>query len=114
MQTTQRWDTDQQTQKADRYTLITNRTLLHLGPHFNTFISHNATSTPDIILSNTHTYHNLHATQGPITTSDHIPIIVKIATTPIVEEMALRPNFRRADWESFQSELEEKFRTPMP
>lgn len=42
------------------HTLINNRTLQHIGPHFPTYLAHNTRTTPDIILTNfrTHTSHN--------------------------------------------------------
>lgn len=36
-------------------TLIANRTIRHLGPHFPTYLAHNTATTPDVILSNNKT-----------------------------------------------------------
>lgn len=64
--------------------LTNNGTLKHIGPQFPTFISHNAATTPDIILTNSRTYHNTHITQGALTASDHLPIILTISAKPIL------------------------------
>ncbi len=45
---------------------INTNKLIHLGPNFPTYISHNSQTTPDIIiLTNQHTHHNYTITQGP-------------------------------------------------
>lgn len=92
--------------------LIQDRIIQHVGPHFPTFISRNYTSTPDIILTNTRTYHNMHITQGPLTTSDHIPIVCTLSLTPTQIPCLPRPNLRQADWEKIQNEIKEKFEDP--
>ena len=56
-------------------------TLNHIGPNFSTFITTNSQTTPDIILSNKHTYQNYYAERGPVTASDHLPIILTIAAS---------------------------------
>ena len=64
--------------------LIRRDILTNIGPDFKTFISDRGTGTPDIVLGNRHSNLNITLTQGPITTSDHIPIYSKLATKPIV------------------------------
>ena len=86
--------------------LLLDRTLQHIGPHFPTYYAHNTATTPDIILTNYRTYHNIHITQGPLTTSDHIPIIADIATTPIQIPTSPRPNFTAANWTRFTQDIE--------
>lgn len=92
--------------------LIQNRTIRHIGPQFPTYIARNITSTPDIILSNNQTYHNMHITQGPLTTSDHIPIIFELSVNPILIPSPLRPKFKQANWDSFKEEIKENSETP--
>ena len=53
------------------------------GPDFGTLASKRGK--PDIILSNNHNMYNLAIQQGDLTTSDHLPIIVKISTKPIIK-----------------------------
>ena len=91
--------------------LIHNRTLQHIGPDFPTFINYRSATTPDIILTNFRTYHNTHIEQGPLTTSDHIPIIFTISTKPIQTPATPRPNYNQANWEQFAEELTISFST---
>ena len=92
--------------------LLTNNTLQHIGPHFPTYIAHNAATTPDIILTNNKTYHNMHIAQGPLTTSDHIPIVMTLATKPIQIPIPKRPDFQRADWDKLKTDISEKLNDP--
>ena len=73
----------------------------HIGPNFPTFIGHCALTTPDIILSNSLTYHNTHIEQGPLTCSDHLPIVFTISTTPIIIPAPKRLDTKRANWEEY-------------
>ena len=59
--------------------------LKHKGPDFDTLT--NSKGRPDIILTNRRGYLNMTITEGDITTSDRIPIIVKISTKPIIKEI---------------------------
>lgn len=92
--------------------LITQNTIQHLGPHFPTFHSHTSATTPDIILANHNIYHNINITQGPLTTSDHLPIIMTIATKPIPIPIPTRPDFKRANWDQFKQDLNDKLPNP--
>jgi hypothetical protein len=65
----------------------------HIGPYFPTFITHRSKTTPDIILSNRHAFHNHFSEPGPVTPSDHIPIIFKISTNPI--QIKIKPRLNR-------------------
>lgn len=87
------------------YDLINNGSLTHHGPQFPTFITANSQGTPDIVLSNNRHIHNMHITQGKLTTSDHIPIIVKLSASPIQIPCAPRLDLKRANWEAFKAEL---------
>ena len=89
--------------------ILINRNLItHLGPDFVTWIHPTRTGTPDLVLGNKKIHHNIAITQGPITSSDHIPVIVKIASKPIIKEQKPRFNLEKANWESFQYQLREK------
>lgn len=92
--------------------LLNNATIQHIGPHFPTFVSHTSATTPDIILTNNNTYHNTHIVQGPLTTSDHFPIIMTIATKPIPIPIPPRPSFKRADWNNFKQDLINRMQSP--
>ena len=86
-------------------TLMLRDTARHLGPHFPTFMRSNSSTTPDIVLSNNRTFHNILLQPGPVTTSDHIPIIATITTNPIQIPIKPRPHFERANWEGYQTDL---------
>ena len=87
-------------------TLIHNNKLRHIGPEFPTFLRHNASTKPDIVLSNSVAYHNTHMEAGPLTTSDHIPIILKITGNPIQIPIKPRFQFNKGNWEDYKAELE--------
>jgi len=78
----------------------------HIGPFFPTIIRHNSATNPDIVLKNNHAFHNIHFKPGPLTPSDHIPIITKISTNPI--QIAIKPRrcFHKTDWDNYRQELE--------
>jgi len=80
-------------------------TLIHIGPHFPTFINNRSATTPDIALTNRHAHLNIHLTQGEITTSDHLPIIATLSTNPIMVPTYPRESYKHADWNSFKEAL---------
>lgn len=65
-------------------------------------------TTPDLILSNNKIYHNIQIDQGPITTSDHIPIIVTISTKAITVPPVSKYNLNKANWEKFKNIIDNK------
>lgn len=88
-------------------TLIQNRLIQHIGPEFPTFYTQRRGTTPDIILTNHRTYHNTYITPGPLTTSDHVPVILTISITPILIPVTPRPNYRKANWKRFKARIME-------
>ena len=91
--------------------MIHRRRLRHIGPDFPTLIRANTATKPDIVLCNHLAHHNIHIKQGDISTSDHLPIIVRISTNPIQVPTPHRRNFNRANWDGFKQQLLE---TPPP
>ena len=87
-------------------TLILRNQIDHVGPFFPTYIRENCASTPDIVISNKETFHNILLTPGPVSSSDHIPMVAKITTSPIQIPIRPRPQFSRADWDSYKTELQ--------
>ena len=83
--------------------LIQRGNLSFLGPPFKTHISNTTHSKPDIILGNNRIHHNIHIAPGPLTSSDHIPLIVTISDKPIKTSIPTTYDFNRADWEGFQN-----------
>ncbi len=86
--------------------LINQGKLIHLGPHFPTYFTHNSSTNPDKIFSNKHHYLNCISEPGEITTSDHLPIIFKLSTIPFVTEKPKVYNTNKADWDLFQQKLD--------
>ncbi|KAF9756153.1 RNA-directed DNA polymerase from mobile element jockey [Nosema granulosis] len=77
----------------------------HEGPFFPTYITHRSKTSPDIILANSSVFHNTYAESGPLTPSDHIPIMFTISTSPIQIPVRERTNFVRADWDKYREIL---------
>lgn len=69
--------------------LIQDNIIRHIGPHFPTYIA-----------------------RGPLTTSDHIPILCQIPVNPIQVPTLPRPNFRQAKRKEFTEEIQQKYRYP--
>ena len=88
-------------------TLVNNGHAIHDGPHFPTFITARTKTSPDIIMKNSQAHFNTFAEPGPLTSSDHIPIIYKISTSPILTNITPRLNYRRADWSKYRNLLSE-------
>ena len=74
------------------------------GPPFKTWFG-NRCSTPDIILSNNKTVHNMHIERGNPTINDHIPVIVNISTNPIAIPVAPRRHTAKTDWIRYKEKL---------
>lgn len=85
--------------------LIVRRKCTHIGPNFPTFLSHNTATKPDIVLANTHAFLNVHLKPGPITPSDHIPIIATFSANPIQIPIKHRLHFHKANWDTYKHEL---------
>lgn len=75
-----------------------NNKITHLGPYFSTYTSGNKKGTPGIVLDNNNIFHNIIITQGPVTSSDHLTIVVTITTKAI--KISTRPRFiyNKANW----------------
>ena len=86
--------------------LISNNRARHIGPNFPTLLRGTGCTTPDIVLCNRPAFHNIHLEEGPLTSSDHIPIIARISGNPIQIPIKPRYQFDKADWDRFQEELE--------
>ena len=82
--------------------------ITHIGPEFDTFISARGKGRPDIIIGNRNAHHNFIIQQGPLTTSDHIPIVFTLSTSPIMIPQKETHNINRADWDLFKNEINEQ------
>ena len=88
--------------------------MTYIGPDFPTHITHNSMTTPDIALLSPNFPFNVHLKAGPLTPSDHIPIIATVSIQPI--QIAIRPRSQphRADWDKFQNLLSNRTFFPPP
>ncbi len=85
--------------------LVNQGKILHLGPHFSTFINVNSATSPDKIFSNKHHYLNCISEPGEITTSDHIATILRLSTQPFIVKMPLTYKTNKTNWELFRETL---------
>lgn len=85
--------------------IINTGRLSHLGPTFPTFLSHNAATAPDKVLSNNKAYFNYVIQEGPLTTSDHIPIVFTISTAPIQIPTQPRLMTSKTNWLKYKEIL---------
>ena len=79
-----------------------------LGPDFKTTFTHRGSGKPDLIFANRafNIFHH-HLAPGPLSGSDHIPVIMTISTNPILIPTTPRYNYTQADWDTFKQTLTE-------
>ena len=82
--------------------LINNNLIDYIGPEFPTLVYHRAIGRPDMILSNKNCFMNYSIKEGELTTSDHIPVIMTLATKPIVKANREIYQFHKTDWDKFK------------
>ncbi len=86
--------------------LINQGILNFLRNNFPTFYARNSSTTPDIILTEKKVYYNTIITELPITTSDHIPVILKITANAITQPSPQPPDLKNANWEFFKDTVD--------
>ena len=82
--------------------LVDRGKMIHLGPHFSTFYTHNSTTNPDKIFANKHHYLSFTCEPGEVT-SDHLPIIFKLSSIPFIKEKPKMYKTHQADWAILKS-----------
>ena len=85
----------------------------HIGPYFNTRLTDTTRRKPDIALTNDKAYMNTYLTPGPLTPSDHIPIVMTISTNPIQIPINPRYQFSKTDWQEYKRILTDFNPTPL-
>ena len=85
--------------------LLTTDKLRHIGPNFPTFLTYRSTTSPDIVLTNKKDFYNYHIKPGPLTPSDHIPIIITLSCNPIQIPIKPRLQIAKADWDGYRRDL---------
>ena len=88
------------------FSLYTRKNLTFLGPDFSTFFAPGRTGRPDLVLVNraANIFHS-HLAPGPLSGSDHIPIIFTVSVNPILIPAPQHFSFKNADWDSFKQTL---------
>ena len=87
--------------------ILQNGEAFHLAPELLTHIRVTSATTPDIVMGNADATLNLHLRTGPLSTSDHLPIVVTISTNPLLIDTAIyRDNINRADRDGMQKQLQ--------
>lgn len=89
-------------------TFIKKGKAFHLGPNFPTYFCYNSTSSPDIAIANNKTIHNITINPGPLTTSDHIPMIITLTTETVTIPMLSTYNMWKANWSTIKEEVHHK------
>lgn len=84
--------------------LIDRGNIKHIPTDFDTWMSAVGRGKPDIILTDQHNFLNIAISAGPSTTSDHIPIIIQLVTSPIMIPTS-HFDFNKANWDKFREEL---------
>ena len=79
--------------------------ITHLGPNFNTWANQRKSGRPDIVISNSRNHHCHHIAPGPLTTSDHLPLIMTISCDPIMLPTPNRFLYKKADWEKYTAHI---------
>lgn len=79
--------------------------MTHVGPFFKTYVTPRASGTPDIVLANSKFNLNVHTRPGPLTSSDHVPIEIKVSASPIQITVPPKLDFSKANWDSFTAQL---------
>ena len=77
-----------------------------MGPGFRTFIHRNGK--PEIVFSNKLAFLNFAILRDQLTSFDHLPVIIKLSTKPIIKTGIERFKFTTANWELFKEKIEEK------
>lgn len=85
--------------------LIRDGTVMHLGPDFTTYITGGRSGTPDIVLGNARHLHNMYIQPGSLTTSDHLPVVIRLSGSPIQVPTQPRYKLNKANWDAFRAEL---------
>ena len=88
------------------FNLAQNRRLKFMGPLFETYKQANSTGKPDVVLTN-HLFNILHCelTSGPYVGSSHIPVVIRVSTTPIKILIPEKINLKTLNIQNYKQEL---------
>ena len=94
--------------------LIDRNLVTFMGPDFPTYIARTGSGKPDILLTNRHHNLNYSLQQGDLTTSDHLPIILTLSSSPIYVATPLRHDLKHANWDLFKDNITTQLDTGYP
>ena len=83
---------------------VDNNKLKHFGPDLPTLVRRNGRL--DIVLSNRWAHLNMAISLGSLTSSDHLPVHVKLSTNAIIKDTKKVYNFKKANWDKYKSMIE--------
>lgn len=84
--------------------LLQLQTVKHIGPFFPTFFGPVSSSSPDIVLINPFNPFAHSIRPGPLTSSDHLPMIIDICSSPILVPISPTFSFHSANWDNFKED----------
>lgn len=92
---------------GDSLAELTNRgKIINMGPDFPTYLGVNSMTILDRVYCNNKGIFNYTLEPGPLTVSDHIPVLLTLSTVPLQKELK-RPRFQmnKADWMTFKEKF---------
>lgn len=96
------------------YQILRQKNLRFLGPDFPTIYTANGTGRPDLAFTNRRSLplHH-HMSPGQPCGSDHLPVILRISSSPISVPSPTHYQYNRANWNAFKEELNSFVPTPL-
>ena len=85
--------------------LIDTNYVNYLGPDFPTMVGRGGR--PDAVFANRWAALNIVIQPGMLTSSDHIPLYIKVSTKPIMKETRTQYDYKNANWDSYKAIIEE-------
>ena len=84
--------------------LVERHNMKYLGPDFPTLVKRNGR--PDAISGTKWAHFNITIKPGELTSSDHIPLYIKISTRAIPKETVNKFNYKKANWDKYKRIIE--------
>ena len=86
--------------------LVNNNSYQYMGPDFGTMAYRGDNSKPDIVFNNNKGHLHYRMEQGQITTSDHLPLLMTLSTSPIMYPIKERYVKKLTKWDKFEKGVE--------
>ena len=88
--------------------LIDQGRLDYIGPNFPTYVDYHGSHRPDGVFTNARQHHCHRVTPGPVTTSDHLPMVIDVSCDAITIPAPSRYVYKRANWPEFTKAIGDK------